>query len=129
MNENDFDLNKLLFAQLIAMLAQGTLQHLGKIMNPMTNKAEVNLEAAQATIDMLDMLEARTKGNLDKDEAAGLRDTISMLKMNFVETANASPAPAAAGEIAPEAPTATATDVPPPPPAGDDKTRYRKSYG
>jgi hypothetical protein len=35
---------------------------------------------------MLDMLEARTRGNLDADETRLLKDTLMSLKMNYVET-------------------------------------------
>ena len=35
------------------------------------------------------MLEAKTKGNLDKEEERMLRDTLMSLKMNFVETKEA----------------------------------------
>jgi len=78
------------------MLSGSALQQMGKLVDPQTQKANVNLEAAQATIDLLDMLEAKTKGNLDKEEGRMLRDTLMSLKMNFVETMEAgegAPAP------------------------------------
>jgi len=37
------------------------------------------------------MLQAKTKGNLDKDEDKMLNDVLSSLQMNYVETAAASP--------------------------------------
>lgn len=80
------DMNKYLFVNLVTMLSVTTMQQLGKIINPAAGKAEINLDAAQATIDTLDMLAARTKGNLDNDEARFLKDTLSTLKMNYVET-------------------------------------------
>jgi len=88
MNENNEnkDINKYLFVNLVTMLSMSAMQQLGKIINPGAGKAEINLDAAQATIDTLDMLSAKTLGNLDKDEARLMKDTISMLKMNFVET-------------------------------------------
>lgn len=80
--------------QLVIMLSSSAMQHLGKIINPMTGKTELNLEAAQATIDMVEMIEAKTRGNLDKDEERLIRNTITTLKLNYVETA-AAPAPQA----------------------------------
>lgn len=85
------DLNKALFLNLIAMLSISALQQLGKIINPMTGKTEISLEGAQATIDMLDMLEAKTRGNRDAEEDKTLKDTLTMLKMNYVETGSAKP--------------------------------------
>ena len=87
MTENkEKDMNKYLFINLVTMLSMSAMQQLGKIINPAAGKAEINLDAAQATIDTLDMLSAKTRGNLDNDEARMMKDTLSMLKMNFVET-------------------------------------------
>ncbi|CAF4910791.1 unnamed protein product [Rotaria sp. Silwood1] len=41
-----------------------TMMHLGKIKNPVTDKIESDLSAAQATIDLIEMLTEKTKGNL-----------------------------------------------------------------
>ena len=86
------DVNKALFLNLIAMLSISAMQQLGKIINPMTGKTEVSLDGAQATIDMLDMLEVKTRGNRDKDEEKAIGDTLTMLKMNYVETDSAATA-------------------------------------
>lgn len=80
------DTNKYLFINLVTMLGIGAMQQLGKIINPIAGKAAINLDAAQATIDTLDMLTAKTRGNLDNDEERLLKETLSTLKMNFVET-------------------------------------------
>ena len=86
MNESKPDVNKVLFMHLVSMLAMSAIQQMGKLVNPGTGKAEINLEAAQATIDMLDMLAARTQGNLDAEETRLLKDTLMSLKMNYVES-------------------------------------------
>ncbi len=78
-----------LFMSLVMMLASSAMQQLGKIVNPLTNKAEVNLEMAQLTIDMLAMIENRTKGNLDSDEEKLLTESLASLRLNYVETAKA----------------------------------------
>lgn len=119
------DLESALFAHLVVSLAQSALIAMGKIVHPATNKAEVNLDAAQQTIDMIAMLDAKTRGNLSADEAQMMRQTLSMLQLNYVETAQGAPAPAAP-EAAPEAP-APAPDAKP---AEDpEKVKFRKSYG
>ena len=86
MNESKPDINKILFMHLVSMLAMSAIQQMGKLVDPTTGKAETNLEAAQATIDMLDMLEARTRGNLDAEETKLIKDTLMSLKMNYVES-------------------------------------------
>jgi ABC-type transporter Mla subunit MlaD len=92
-----------LFQGLVISLAAATMQHLGKTLNPATNKIEKNLEAAQATIDMLDMLAAKTRGNLSDAEAKLLMSVLSELKLNYVETLNEKSTEAAPGQK-PEAP-------------------------
>ena len=84
--------NDNLFQGLVISLAAATMQHLGKTLNPVTNKIEKNLDAASSTIDMLDMLEAKTKGNLSDAEAKLLKGVLAELKMNYVETLNEKPA-------------------------------------
>ena len=84
--------NSELFQGLVSSLAAATMQHLGKTLSPVTNKIEKNLPAAQSTIDMLDMLEAKTKGNLSDAESKLLKGVLAELKMNYVETLNEKPA-------------------------------------
>lgn len=85
-----------LFQGLVVSLAAATMQHLGKTLNPATRKIEQNLPAAQATIDMLDMLEAKTRGNLGEAETKLLKGILAELKLNYVETLNEKPAEPAA---------------------------------
>jgi hypothetical protein len=96
--------NANLFQGLVISLAAAAMQHLGKTLNPMTNQIEKNLEAAQGTIDMLDELEAKTKGNLSEGEARLLKGVLAELKLNYVETLNEKPAETVApAETPPEA--------------------------
>ena len=81
-----------LFQGLVISLAAATMQHLGKTLSPVTNKIEKNLPAAQSTIDMLDMLEAKTKGNLSETESKLLKSILAELKLNYVETMSEKPA-------------------------------------
>jgi len=62
------DFHKALFMNLVMMLASSAMQQMGKIVNPITNKTEINMEGAQLTIDMLIMLQKKTAGNLDDEE-------------------------------------------------------------
>lgn len=93
MSDTKPDMNKILFANLVMMLSSSAMQQLGKLVNPMTNKTEVSLEGARMTIDMLDMIDAKTKGNLDEEEAKMMKQMLSTLHMNYVETSENQPAP------------------------------------
>ena len=64
---------------------------LGKVVNPVTNKNEVNLEHAKYTIDMLDMLSIKTNGNLSEYETKFLNEVIRELKLNYVELVEKNP--------------------------------------
>jgi ribosome recycling factor len=74
-----------LFSGLVLMFQGAAMQSLGKTMNPSTEKVEKNLEQAQSMIDMLDMLEKKSKGNLSHDEERFLRNVIQQLKLNYVD--------------------------------------------
>ncbi len=117
------EIQKALFIQLVAMLATSVLQQLGKLVNPVTKKTETNLEAAEATIDLLDMLEAKTRGNLDQDEQRMMKDTLMSLKMNFVECSKAAPAEPSKDGQKPD------VEAPKAGPKGDDQEpRFHKKY-
>ena len=119
------ELHKAYFAQLVLMLSSSALQQMGKLLDPQSKKIYVNLEAAQATIDLLDMIEAKTKGNLDKDEERMLRDTLMSLKMNFVETMESGAGEAGPSDQPPQAPAAEEKK----PDSGDSKEpKFHKKY-
>ena len=59
-------------------------KQLGKIKNPITDKVEKDLGAASMSIDMLSMIQEKTKGNLEDYESQLLEKTLNDLKMNFV---------------------------------------------
>ncbi|HTY59154.1 MAG TPA: DUF1844 domain-containing protein [Bacteroidota bacterium] len=77
------------------------MQYLGKIKNPVTDRIERDLGAAQGMIDTLEMLEGRTKGNLSHDEARMLSGMLQELRLNYVdEVQKPDPAPAKDGGAA-----------------------------
>ncbi len=76
-----------LFTQLVMMLSTSAFQQMGKIVNPMTGKSETNLKDAEAIISLIEMLETKTKGNLEDTEQKFLADTLASLRLTYVETA------------------------------------------
>lgn len=79
------DKNSQLFLSMIFMYHAACMEHLGKVKSTITGKIERNLPAAQGTIDMLDMLKEKTKGNLTQEEDRMLTALIRELKLNFVD--------------------------------------------
>jgi len=77
--------HNILFMQLIIQNQQIAMMAMGKIKNPVTDKIERNLEHAKIYIDTLDMLLAKTKGNLSEYEEKFLTETLKDLKLNYVD--------------------------------------------
>lgn len=80
-----------LFMGLVAGLQMSAWLALGKIMNPMTQKAERNLEQAKETIDVLGVLEEKTRGNLTGEESRALTHILYELRLNYVEELKIAP--------------------------------------
>ena len=95
------DKSQMLFSALVIMLHSAAMQQLGKVKHPITDKIERHLPAAQDTIDILDMLKSKTKGNLSVEEDRLLTQVIAELKLNYVDEAGKpDPAPSAGGSPA-----------------------------
>jgi len=73
------------FLDLVSLFSTQGMIALGKLANPATGKAEKNLAAARLFIDMLDMLERKTRGNLTPDESKILQSAVTDLRLMFVE--------------------------------------------
>jgi hypothetical protein len=84
-----------LFASLVVNQVRMALMFLGRTPHPETGEAVKDLEAARLFIDQLEMLEAKTKGNLEPQERKLLRDHLTSLHMAFVDATSESPSSAA----------------------------------
>jgi len=75
------------FGTFVVGLSTQALVHLGEIPDPHTNQPARDLAAAQQLIDIIAMLENKTRGNLDHDEQAMLEGILFELRMKYVERA------------------------------------------
>ncbi len=73
-----------LFVNLVMLFKEAALQHMGKLVNPITGKVEKNLDQARFSIDTLDMLKAKTAGNLSDELERLLDTTLIELRMNYI---------------------------------------------
>jgi hypothetical protein len=73
------------FSLLVATFASQAMVAFGKVPDPIEGKTEIRLELARHAIDMLDILEQKTKGNLTADEAAMLEGILHQLRIEFME--------------------------------------------
>lgn len=69
----------------ILSLATSGMVHLGEEANPATGRKSVHLPQARQVIDLLSLLEEKTKGNLTKEEEEILSHILFTLRMKFVE--------------------------------------------
>ena len=83
------------FIEFVQMHAQNVAFCLGRIPNPQTGQPSVNLGFAKLLIDQLAAVAERTKGNLSEDEDKILHNTLSSLRIAYVEVSQAQPKPAA----------------------------------
>lgn len=77
--------SELHFMQLVMMFQAMAMQQLGKVTNPMTNQIDRDLGQAKNFIDLLGMLEDKTKGNLGEGESKLLQQALSELRLNYVD--------------------------------------------
>lgn len=73
------------FANLILSLSTSALLHLGHIENPETKKVEKNLPLAKQSIDLISVLEDKTRGNLTKQEEQLIGAVLCDLRLKYVE--------------------------------------------
>ena len=75
------------FRGLLGILASQALMGLGMHQDPSGKGVMVDLEGSKFAIDLLEMLQGKTEGNLTEEESAELKQLISELQSRFVQIA------------------------------------------
>ena len=138
------------FVQFVMVQVQNIYYVLGRIPSPDGRPMQPNLEAGKILIDQLEMIEAKTGGNLSAQEAAILDDALKNVRLAFVEVSGGTPASMMpksnlpefpledeeplADEPAPRAPEKPKAATPPPvsapkPEDTENKKKFSKTYG
>ncbi len=81
----DSQMPEITFPAFLLSLNTSALIHLGLIQIPGTEKAERNLPLAKQTIDLLNLIKEKTRGNLTQEESDLLDNLLFDLKMKYVE--------------------------------------------
>jgi hypothetical protein len=81
----DDALPKIDFATFVLSMSHSALIQMGEVPHPETNAIDRDLPLARQTIDLLGLLEEKTKGNLTGDEERLLGQVLFDLRMRFVE--------------------------------------------
>ena len=77
-------LSEVTFSTFVLSLASSALVHLGEVPNPDTGTTVRNDELARNAIDVLTMLDDKTRNGLSPDESKLMRDVLYELRMKFV---------------------------------------------
>ena len=72
------------FSTFVLSLASSALVHLGEVPNPETGSTSRNEDLARNAIDLLTMLDDKTRNGLTPDENKLMRDVLYELRMKFV---------------------------------------------
>jgi hypothetical protein len=84
----------IIFARLVFTFQAAAMQQMGKQADPFTGKIQRDLQQAAMSIDTLDMLRVKCRGNLNESEQRFLDHILSELKLNYVdEIGRPDPAP------------------------------------
>lgn len=73
------------FTAFVMSLATTAAVHFGDIADPVSGTSQINLTAAGQMIDILAMLQDKTKGNLAPDESQLVGNLLYELRLRFVE--------------------------------------------
>ena len=90
------------FASFMMSIASNAASSLGMMEHPATGKREVDLELGKHWIDVLGMLQQKTRGNLLPQEQQILEGLLADLRMQYVSLTNTTP---------PKARTYTSRDI------------------
>jgi hypothetical protein len=135
-SESPEDMRSALFAHMVMQQSNMAMMLLGKTAHPETGKVVCDLEAARFFIDQLEMLEFKTKGNLNQEEAALLKQSLMSLRMAFVESVDSPAAPPGsrpqgsppAGATPTAEPNDPATAIPASPGEDEPRKKFTKKY-
>ncbi|MFI4873057.1 MAG: DUF1844 domain-containing protein [Phycisphaerales bacterium JB061] len=90
------------FSDVVRLMASQAAMYLGVIPEPQSQQRILAPDMAKTHIDILGVLEEKTKGNLSDEEASELSETVRELRSIFVETTGAVEKAIAEGKINPD---------------------------
>lgn len=90
------------FEELVSLLASQALAYLGAFPDPRTGQAMIGLDYAKLHIDLLGVLEEKTKGNLSEPESKLIQRVLSELRLEYVDVAKAVEQAVAQGKLRPQ---------------------------
>jgi len=83
--EKEAVLPEVSFINLILSLSTSALIQLGEVQDPMAQNTEKNLPLAKQTIDLIGLLQQKTRGNLTPEEEKLMENVLYDLRMRYVK--------------------------------------------
>jgi len=83
--EEEFDEGPANFATLVSYLSTTAMFQMGLLPGPGGERIPADFANARRTIDLLEVLQQKTQGNLTEDEARMLQEVLYELRLSFVE--------------------------------------------
>lgn len=83
----------LTFSSFVFSLGTSALMFMGEQLDPTQPKVPVNLSQAKEIINILSMLDEKTRGNLTSEETSVLSDMLYALRMKYVDLASPASGP------------------------------------
>jgi len=80
--QNAHDVN---FSTFILSLASATFIELGLVEDPILKKKQINLAAAKQNIDLIQLIQDKTRGNLDDEERGLLERILRDVRLQYVK--------------------------------------------
>ena len=124
-----------LFAGLVVQQTNLAMMLLGRSPHPETQKTIQDIDGAKMFIDQLEMLEVKTQGNLRADEAKLLKQSLTALRLAFVQAIDSQPPPTVAEQpnkaAAPAQPPESSIapgQAPTPPSEEEARKKFSKKY-
>ena len=84
-SEQQVELPEINFVNFLFSISTSALIQMGEIEDPISQQTVRNLPLAKQTIDLIGMLEEKTKGNLTPDEAKLIENILFDLRMRYVK--------------------------------------------
>jgi hypothetical protein len=72
-----------IFLNFVQTMAQQMLMQLGEMENPFTGQAEVDIQGARYTLELLAVIAIKTKGNLNETETKAINGVIQELRQHY----------------------------------------------
>lgn len=82
------EISEISFSTFVIGLSTQALMHLGEIPDPLSGKVESDITVAKQMIDIIGMLQDKTRGNLAPGEEKLMEDILFDLRMRYVEAVN-----------------------------------------